>query len=53
MQTGIGEVLVSVSDDMSIRIYDPSKDFQILYSQGIEFPEEWQTLTYVALEKVE
>lgn len=44
------EYLVSCSDDMKIRVYDPSNDFVLLNEINTKFITDWHTLTYLAME---
>lgn len=44
------EVLVTCSDDQTFRIYNPEKDFSLVFCGNVHFLQEWQTLTYLALE---
>lgn len=45
-----GETLATCSDDQTFRIYNPKKDFSLVFVGNIHFLQEWQTLTYLALE---
>lgn len=53
MDPSVGEILATCSDDRTIRIYAPAEDFKLLYTISTYFINEWHTITYMALEKVE
>jgi tricorn protease-like protein len=46
----IQEIMVTCSDDESLRIYDP-QDWVMLYSFTTSVIQEWHTITYAAIEK--
>ena len=48
-----GEVFISISDDRTINICDPLKNFQIVKTlTTLGRVHSWHTLTYAALEEV-
>ena len=49
MEGGVGEVLVSCSDDQQVRVYDP-RSWTIIHTFRTTFICEWHTLTYLAIE---
>ena len=46
-----GEVLVSCSDDRTINIYDPTKNFELIKTLKTDFIYDWHTITYISLEE--
>eukprot|EP00828_Plagiopyla_frontata_P002737 TRINITY_DN10562_c0_g2_i1.p2 TRINITY_DN10562_c0_g2~~TRINITY_DN10562_c0_g2_i1.p2 ORF type:complete len:120 (-),score=19.77 TRINITY_DN10562_c0_g2_i1:1-360(-) len=51
MKQSLGTILVSCSDDRTIRVYDSEKQFQMKMEFSTKLREEWHTLTYIALQK--
>ena len=48
-----GEALASCSDDRFINIYNPLKNFELVYTLTTrESILDWHTITYLALENV-
>lgn len=52
MDPSLGEIMISCSDDDTVRIYSPKEDFKLIDVISTQFIKEWHTLTYCALEKV-
>jgi len=48
-----GEALISISDDRTINLHDPLKNFEIVKTlTTMGKVHSWHTLTYAALEEV-
>lgn len=49
MNKSLGTILISCSDDRTIRVYDSENDYGFKFEFSTSFREEWHTLTYLAL----
>ncbi|KAL4494969.1 hypothetical protein ABPG72_015669 [Tetrahymena utriculariae] len=51
MSCQLKEIFASCSDDQTIVIYDPQRDFEIISIFCTSFIKDWYTLTYLSLEE--
>ncbi|EAS01161.2 WD domain, G-beta repeat protein (macronuclear) [Tetrahymena thermophila SB210] len=51
MSGDLKEIFASCSDDQTIVIYDPQRNFEIVSIFSTSFIKDWHTLTYISLEE--